>query len=204
MCQPFVNPILAKLNHYRLVLDTAGQSDHCCVLTATLVEPRVSAPASLNLTNIRLAAGSKGTVPAPPTNMPKVGVALALMVVVTLLAGGAKHAPVVGLVAQIEMLTGSTAPPVSAVAVMLALTPKFAVATANAPVPVVPGMLRIPSLLSVAANTNMSGTGLLEAEKRSVLIPKSLLTGGVLVPEKVNSTSVGLTGADGVRVITKL
>ena len=54
-----------------------------CVLTATLVDPRVTLPASLNRTKMRLAAGSNGTFPLPCTKIPKVGVALALIVVVT-------------------------------------------------------------------------------------------------------------------------
>lgn len=55
-----------------------------CVLMATLVEPRVT-PLLLKRTKIRLAAGSNGTVPSPCTKTAKVGVALALIVVVTLL-----------------------------------------------------------------------------------------------------------------------
>jgi hypothetical protein len=54
--------------------------------------------ASLKRTKIRFVAGSNGTLPVPCTKIPNVGVALALIVVITLLIGGAKHAPVVGLV----------------------------------------------------------------------------------------------------------
>ena len=68
-----------------------------CVLTATLVEPRVTPPL-LKRTKIRLAAGSNGTLPLPCTKTAKVGVALALIVVVTVLEGDAKQAPVPGLV----------------------------------------------------------------------------------------------------------
>ena len=60
-----------------------GANPHC-VRTATLVEPRVTSPPSLNRTKIRFAAGSKGTLPLPWTKIPKVGVALALICVVTL------------------------------------------------------------------------------------------------------------------------
>jgi hypothetical protein len=56
-----------------------------CVRTATPVDPRVTAPESLNRTKIRFAAGSKGTLPLPCTKIPKVGIALALIVVVTVL-----------------------------------------------------------------------------------------------------------------------
>ena len=51
------------------------------VLTATLVEPRVILLLSLKRTKIRLAAGSKDTLPPPWTKIPKVGVALALLCV---------------------------------------------------------------------------------------------------------------------------
>jgi hypothetical protein len=54
------------------------------VLTATLVEPRVTPPLSLNRTKIRFVAGSNGTAPLPCTKIAKVGVSLALIVVVTL------------------------------------------------------------------------------------------------------------------------
>ncbi len=47
---------------------------------------------------MRLVAGAKEIAPLPVIKMPKVGVALASMGVVTLLAGGARQAPVVGLV----------------------------------------------------------------------------------------------------------
>jgi hypothetical protein len=54
-----------------------------CVLTATLVEPRVTPPL-LKRTKIRLAAGSNGRLPLPCAKIAKVGVALALICVVTL------------------------------------------------------------------------------------------------------------------------
>ena len=77
---------------------TNTSDDHYCVLTATLVEPRVMAPESLKRTKILFVAGSKGTLPPPATKIPNVGVALALIVVVTVLDGGAKQAPVVEFV----------------------------------------------------------------------------------------------------------
>ena len=67
-------------------------------LTATLVEPRVTAPKSLNRTKILFAAGSKGTLPLPWTKSPNVGVALALIVVVTVLSIAETHWPVAGSV----------------------------------------------------------------------------------------------------------
>ena len=72
-------------------------SSHC-VLTATLVKPRVTPPLSLKRAKIRFAAASKATLPVPLAKIPNVGVALVLIVVVTLLAGGDKQAPVTGFV----------------------------------------------------------------------------------------------------------
>jgi hypothetical protein len=64
------------------------------VRTATLVEPRVTFPPSLNRTKIRFVAGSKGTVPLPCTKTANVGVAFELIVVVTVTAEEVKQAPV--------------------------------------------------------------------------------------------------------------
>src|SRR5271155_4414900 len=51
-----------------------------CVSTATLVEPRTTAFASLNSTKMRLVWGRNGTWPVAVAKIPKVGVALALIV----------------------------------------------------------------------------------------------------------------------------
>ena len=57
-----------------------GRETHVyCVLTASLVAPRVTPPASLKRRNTRLFAGSNGTMPLPWTNTAKVGVVLALI-----------------------------------------------------------------------------------------------------------------------------
>ena len=69
-----------------------------CVLTATLVEPRVTLPLSLNNTKIRFPAGSKGTVPLPWTKIAKVGVALASICVFTLGPMAEIHCAVAGSV----------------------------------------------------------------------------------------------------------
>ena len=69
------------------------------------------------------------------------------------------------------MFTGSVALPVSADAVIFPLAPTFTVATAKAPVPVVPGTFTMPSLVVVAAKATMSGTGVEEAESKSVFSP---------------------------------
>src|SRR5262249_30327417 len=80
--------------------DGPGSVPHW-VRTATLVDPCVTAPASLNRTKIRLVAGANGTVLVPVTKMPKVGASFALMVVTTgLVVGmvGFMHCPVEGSV----------------------------------------------------------------------------------------------------------
>ena len=68
------------------------------VSTATLVEPRVTPPASLKRTKIRLFAGAKAMTPLPVANIEKVGVALGAMLADAVDAAGERHAPVSGLV----------------------------------------------------------------------------------------------------------
>ena len=69
------------------------------------------------------------------------------------------------------MFTGNDALPVSADAVMFPLAPTFTVATAKAPMPFVPRMFTMPSLVVVAANATMSGTGVAEAESSKRVQP---------------------------------
>src|SRR4029077_2304441 len=70
-----VGPIAAALPQKARSPLLRNDSSAYCVLTATLVAPRVTPPASLKRTKTRLLVGSKGTVPAPVTKMPKLGVA---------------------------------------------------------------------------------------------------------------------------------
>jgi hypothetical protein len=65
--------------------------------------------------------------------IPNVGVAWALICVVTLALGGATHAPVVGLVSHRDRLSGMLTPPVSALTVIAPPLPTFDVATAKTP-----------------------------------------------------------------------
>src|SRR5580765_5460447 len=87
---------------------------------------------------------------------------------------------------------------------MLAPAPTLVDATANAPEPTTFEMLTIPSLLIVLERAITSGVGVVEAESRSVLTPTIVATGLVLVPAKLNATSVGGIGAVGVRAMRKL
>src|SRR5262245_3667884 len=96
------------------------------------------------------------------------------------------------------MLTGSVAVPVSAETVMLALAPTFVDATANAPLPTMFEIFTIWSLLTVLDRAITSGTGVRDAESRSVLTPTIVGAGLVLVPLKTNATSVGAITAVGV------
>src|SRR5262245_7406773 len=91
------------------------------------------------------------------------------------------HCPVAGLVSHKKTFTGKDALPVSADAVMLALAPTLTVATEKAPVPSVPGMFAMPSLVTVAAKATMSGTGVAEAENKSVFRPMKLGAGLALL-----------------------
>jgi hypothetical protein len=76
----------------------------------------------------------------------------------------------------------------------------FIVATANAPIESAPVHVRstMPLLFGVAASATTSGTGVAEAENRSVLTPGKSGTKSVLAHLKFNGTSVGATGASGV------
>src|SRR6516162_6771857 len=102
------------------------------------------------------------------------------------------------------MVTGGDAAPVSAEAVTVPPVPTLTVATANTPVPVTPGTFTMPSLFSVAARVTMSGTGVAEADNRSVLIPDRLIADAALAQSKTTGTSVGAIGAVGVKANTKL
>lgn len=122
------------------------------VRTATLVAPRTTPPLSVKRTKIRWMAGSNGIGPLPVTKIPKVGVAFALIWVVTVGTGGPRQAPVVGVVWQSARLTGRLTPPVSAETVMRPPVPTFTVATAKTPVL---ARVMIPSLVSVAARASV-------------------------------------------------
>src|SRR5215813_14893286 len=87
---------------------------------------------------------------------------------------------------------------------MLLLTPTFTVATAKAPVPFVPGILAIPSLVGVATNAKMSGTGVVEAERSTVLSPVLIGAGKVLAQSKFIRVSIGAKACVGVKATTKL
>jgi len=60
---------------------------------------------------------------------------------------------------------------VSAVTVIDPAMPTLAEATANVPVPEVPGIVTMPSALDVAVSAITSGVGVAEAESSSVLMP---------------------------------
>ena len=103
-----------------------------------------------------------------------------------------------------KILTGKIAPPVSADMVRLPPAPIFTVATANTPVPAVPGIFTMPSPVGVLAQAIVSGVGPDEAERRKVLSPEIIGAGSVLAQWKLNCTSVGANGAVGVSARTKL
>ena len=121
-------------------------------------------------TKTRLLAGSNGIALELPAKIAKVGVALAAMVVVTPAAAGATHAPVAGLVWHRLRLIGKLVPPVSALAVIVSALPTLTVATANAPYWLDAEISTMPGSPE-ATSATISGTGVVEADRLSVLIP---------------------------------
>ena len=159
-----------------------GQHGLACygVSAATLVAPR-TCPRLRNRTKTRFVAGLNGTSPDASTKTPKVAVALAEIVVSTVKSGGAKHAPVAGVVSHRVMTKGSVLSPVSAETSMSPSAPTFTTATENTPVlpppPVLPGMCTMPSLLMVAANAITSGMGLEDPANKMKFNPITLSAG---------------------------
>src|SRR5262245_47012245 len=118
------------------------------------------------------------------------------MVVVTLGAGlPLMHWPL-AFVRQTKTATGRL--PLRGVTVIDRSTPTFAVATANATEPLLPGMTAVKPGVVVAASAMMSATGEAGAVRSSVLIPVSGGTAKVLAPAKENCTSVPGNDVDGV------
>src|SRR4029077_13671894 len=97
---------------------------------------------------------------------------------------------------------GKAAVPVSTEAVIVPVAPTFTVGTAKAPAPLAPGIFTMRPLS--AAQATMSGNGVADAEKNSVLSPTLTGAGLVLLQSKINCTSVGAITAVGVNEITKL
>src|SRR6516164_5398288 len=102
------------------------------------------------------------------------------------------------------MATGSATTPVSAETVIVPPAPRFTVATAKTPVPVVPGIWTIPSFFSVALRATTSGTGAVEAESSRVLRPETTGAAIALAQKKFNGTSVAGIGAVGVKAKTNV
>src|SRR5215469_8722311 len=102
------------------------------------------------------------------------------------------------------MLTGSVTTPVSAETVIVPPAPRFTVATAKTPVPVVPGILTIPSLFRVALWATISDTDPVEAESSRVLMPETTGAAVALAQKKFNGTSVGGIAAVGVKATTNV
>src|SRR5262245_36580760 len=130
--------------------------------------------------------------------MPKVGASPVPIWVVTLGPGGPRHPSGAWFIRQIDTLTGRLTPPVSAMAVINPLAPRFSVTTMKAPTPGVPAMERRPSLLGVTANSMISGVGVDVADRRRVLTPGTLGAGEVLSPKTTNGIWVGPNAAKGV------
>jgi hypothetical protein len=115
---------------------------------------------------------------------------------------GFTHAPVTGFVWHSERARGSDTPPVSTVAVISPGAPTFTLATAKALGLLVSGITRIPKVAS--ARATMSGVGVLEAVRSSVLTPGMTGAGSVFVQSKLKWSSVAANGWLGVTEIRKL
>src|SRR5580692_2595185 len=107
------------------------------------------------------------------------------MSVVTLVAGVARQAPLVGSVWHSVRVTGRLAVPVLALAVIVASAPTLTVATAKTPVPVTPGISTKPGS-PLAASATTSGTGVVEPDRLRVSTPMVVAAGfGALAQVKV-------------------
>src|SRR5262245_30524770 len=143
------------------------------VLTATLVDPRVTPWSSSKRTKMRLWAASNGISPLPVTNTAKTPTPSEPNWRVTVGAGGDRHCAVATFATQMLVMSGTFAVPVSAETVRIAVAPTFAVATANAVTPSGPGTSTMPAPPVVAPTAMTSGPGTGVADRRSVLTPMS-------------------------------
>ena len=93
---------------------------------------------------------------------------------------------------------------IRALTVMGPVAPTFKLATTKTPElpmpPAGPGKCVMPSLVGTATRATMSGTGVAEADSKSVFNPTVLEAGPVLVQSKLIGTSVGGMSAVGVRL----
>ena len=118
-------------------------------------------------------------------------------------AGFMHRPPLNGSVWQSDSFSGRLVVPVSTVAVSCALAPALNVASAKAPMPLVPGIFMIPSPVGVATRAMMSGVGAEEAVSNSVLSPDITGAGSVFEHPKMNCTSLAVNAAVGVRTTRK-
>src|SRR5262245_29581747 len=95
-------------------------------------------------------------LPPAVTKTPKLPVAPAPSVTVTVGDGGDRHAPVATSVRHTRRVSGRFTVPVSALTVMLPADPTLAVATAKLPAPVGPETSTAPALPTVAASAMTS------------------------------------------------
>ena len=143
----------------------------------------------------------------PSTNTANDGVSFALIVNVTSPVVGVVgliQTDVAGSVSQREVTMGKVAAPVSTLTIKVSLAPTFTLATAKKPVPVVPGMCTMPSLLTVATKATISAMGVSDAESNNVFNPVTTLASLVSAQLYCNCTSVEPKAAVGVKPKTKV
>lgn len=112
---------------------------------------------------------------------------------------GLMQAAVTGSVSHSKSCSGNVAPPVSARTVMTSSKPTLTEAIEKAAMPLAVGIDRMPSLVDVAASATISGVGVVDAERSSVLIPGSVPAEPELLQSKFSVSSVGETAPPVVR-----
>ena len=130
---------------------------------------------------MRFRSGANGTVVFVLTKILKVGVAPWATFVTTDGVGGARHAPVLGLVSHTAKLIAGLVKLACGVTSITSVAPTFAVATAKAPGACGPASTT-PELVAVPANAITSATTVLEADSNTVLSPDMICAGLVLLP----------------------
>src|SRR5262249_37771187 len=118
-------------------------------------------------------------------------------------AAGVLHDPS-GLVSHTVALRGIEASDNRTRAVSMLAAPMLLAAIAKTPVPPGPPVREKPSLDGVSPTAIMSGTGVVLNVSSNVLMPDSIGAGFVFVQVKLSCTSVGASGAVGVKATTNV
>ena len=151
---------------------------------------------------MRPPAGSNGRAKKLETKTAKVGVALLVILSGKLGAGGARHAPVCGLVSQTSRAPSRAAGP-RAVSVRSAVAPTLTLAIEKNPKPFSCGTSVTPLSDGVRAMVTMSATGCSLEDSSSVFRPLNDGAASVLLQVKLKAMSVAPKALPGVTPIRK-